>query len=180
MTNLPLPAVRFCEQMSNLSSYKAKVISVSTRAASGIWQDTSGRLIVEKLTSLGLNCAAVEVIADGVAVKNSLLKAVDQNFDLVITTGGTGHSQTDFTPEMTEQVIERDSPGISEAIRAYGISQGVFHSALSRAIAGIRANTLIINVPGSIGGARDAMVVLQQILPHALDQLRGGDHLRQD
>lgn len=164
--------------MSDLGAFRAKVISVSTRAAAGIWQDTSGALIFEKLTSLGLTCEAVEVIPDGVSVKESLLKAVKQNFDLVITTGGTGHSPTDVTPEMTREVIERESPGISEAIRAYGISQGVFHSALSRAIAGICTNTLIINVPGSIGGVRDAMTVLEEILPHALDQLRGGDHSR--
>jgi molybdenum cofactor synthesis domain-containing protein len=166
--------------MSCSKKYRAQVISISTRAAKGVWEDTSGPLIVEKLNSLAIECFAPVVIADGEIVETTLRKAVDEGIDLLITTGGTGHTPNDLTPEMTKRVIERESPGISEAIRNYGISQGILTSSLSRAIAGIANKTLIINLPGSSGGVKDGLKVLEGILLHALDQIHGGDHVRKD
>lgn len=166
--------------MSSQKKFKAQVITVSTRAAKGEWEDSSGPLIVEKLRSLNIECAAPLVIPDGEIVEVSLLKAIAEGVDLIITTGGTGHTPNDLTPEMTKKVLDRESPGISEAIRNYGISQGVVTSALSRAISGIAKKTLIINLPGSSGGVKDGLIVLEGFLLHALDQISGGDHVRKN
>ena len=166
--------------MSSQKKFQAQVITVSTRAAKGEWEDTSGPLIVEKLRTLNIECSAPLVIPDGEIVEVSLLKSIAEGLDLIITTGGTGHTPNDLTPEMTRRVIDRESPGISEAIRNYGISQGVLTSALSRAISGIAKKTLIINLPGSSGGVKDGLKVLDGILLHALDQINGGDHVRKN
>lgn len=166
--------------MSSQKKFQAQVITVSTRAAKGEWEDTSGPLIVEKLRSLNIGCAAPLVIPDGEIVEVSLLKAIAEGVDLIITTGGTGHTPNDLTPEMTKKVLDRESPGISEAIRNYGVSHGVLTSALSRAISGIAKKTLIINLPGSSGGVKDGLKVLDGILLHALDQISGGDHVRKN
>jgi molybdenum cofactor synthesis domain-containing protein len=96
----------------------------------------------------------------------------------VITTGGTGHTPRDLTPEMTRQVIDRESPGLAEAIRAYGVAHGVPTAILSRGIAGMAGTTLIVNAPGSSGGAKDTIAALSPVLLHALDQAAGGDHVR--
>ena len=159
-------------------SYRARVVTISTRASQGIWEDTSGPLIVDALNALSIATDSPIVIPDGDFVEQALRSLVEADFDLIITTGGTGHSPTDFTPEMTKRVIERDSPGIAEAIRANGLAQGVPTAALSRGVAGIAGSTLIINLPGSLGGVRDGMAVLSPILIHALDQIHGGDHTR--
>ena len=159
-------------------SYSARVITISTRAANGVWEDTSGTLIVDALNALSILTLAPIIIPDGELVESALLAAVSDGIDLVLTTGGTGHSPSDHTPEMTKRVIERDSPGIAEAIRAYGLAHGVPTAALSRGVAGISGATLIINLPGSLGGVRDGMTVLAPILIHALDQIHGGDHTR--
>ncbi len=156
----------------------ARVITISTRAAAGVWEDTSGPIIVEGLRDLGLLVDAPLVIPDGPDVRTELQRAVDEDFDLVITTGGTGHTPMDLTPEFTREVIERESPGIAELIRAQGVANGVPTAVLSRGIAGIAGSTLIVNLPGSSGGARDGIAALSPILEHALDQIRGGDHTR--
>jgi molybdenum cofactor synthesis domain-containing protein len=118
------------------------------------------------------------VVADGDPVLEALRAAVTDGVDLVITTGGTGHTPRDLTPEMTKQVIDRESPGLAEAIRAYGVSHGVPTAILSRGIAGIAGTTLIVNAPGSSGGAKDTVAALSPVLLHALDQIAGGDHTR--
>ncbi len=162
------------------TSLTARVITISTRAAAGIWQDTSGPIIVEALTNLGFNCAAPTVIPDGPEIVDALKDAVNHNINVVITTGGTGHTPNDVTPEMTLQVIERHSPGIAEAIRSYGVASGVPTAILSRGVAGIAGKTFIVNLPGSAGGVRDGMKVLGDVLVHLVDQMNGGDHTRKD
>ena len=160
--------------------YRAQVITISTRAANGVWEDTSGPLIVAKLLELNFECESPLIIPDGEIIVEKLNQAINNNFDLVITTGGTGHTPNDLTPEMTKKVIERESPGISEAIRNYGVANGVATAILSRAIAGLAKGTLIINLPGSLGGVKDGLTVLSPILIHAIDQIRGGDHERKN
>ena len=161
-------------------SYSARVVTISTRASQGIWEDTSGPHAVAALSALGTDTPAPIIIPDGEIVEATLRALVAEGVDLVITSGGTGHSPTDFTPEMTLRVIDRSSPGIAEVIRAYGLAHGVATAALSRGIAGISGKTLIINLPGSLGGVRDGIAVLAPILIHSLDQIHGGDHTRTD
>jgi len=164
--------------MSDLSKYRAKVITVSTRSFNGIWEDTSGPAVVEKLKGWGLDCAGPEIVPDGELVKQKLGEAIADRFHLIITNGGTGLSPTDLTPEMTKQVIEREAPGIADAIRGYGLSKGIANSVLSRGIAGIAKESLIINFPGSLPGVNDALMAIENILLHALEQMAGDDHQR--
>ena len=158
---------------------RARVITISTRAAAGTWEDTSGPIIAAGLTDLGLVVDGPIVIPDGEQVEQELRRAVADDIDLVLTTGGTGHTPRDLTPEFTRRVIERESPGLAEAIRSHGVANGVPTAVLSRGIAGIAGCTLIVNLPGSSGGARDGVAALAPVLLHAIDQVRGGDHVRQ-
>jgi len=159
-------------------SYRARVITSSTRAAAGTWDDTSGPIVVRGLAELGLEVGPPVVVADGEPLYEALRQAVADRVDLVVTTGGTGHTPTDLTPEMTLRVIDRQSPGLAELVRAYGLEHGVPTAVLSRGIAGIAETTLIVNLPGSNGGARDGIAALSPVLMHALDQIGGGDHPR--
>lgn len=159
-------------------TYRARVITCSTRAAAGQWDDTSGPILAAGLRDLGIEVDGPVVVADGDPVLEALRAAVAEGFDLVVTTGGTGHTPRDLTPEMTRQVVERESPGLAEAIRSYGVAHGVPTAILSRGIAGLAGSTLIVNAPGSSGGARDAIAALSPVLLHALDQAAGGDHTR--
>ena len=156
---------------------RARVIVASNRAASGVYEDTSGPLLVSGLRKLG--CAVDEpvVVPDGEPVGQALREAVAQGYDLVLTSGGTGITPTDRTPDVTRTVLDYEVPGIAEAIRAHSRDR-VPTSALSRAVAGVAGRTLVVNLPGSTGGARDGLAVLGPILPHAVDQLRGGDHTK--
>jgi molybdenum cofactor synthesis domain-containing protein len=161
-----------------MTSATALVITVSNRAAAGVYEDRSGPILVEGLAALGLEVAGPRVVPDGEPVAEALLSAIEEGFHLVVTTGGTGLTPSDHTPEMTRRVIEREVPGIAEALRAYGAAHGVPTAVLSRGLAGLAGRTLIINIPGSPGGARDALAVLGPILPHALEQVPGSDHPR--
>lgn len=158
---------------------RALVVTASTRAAAGTWEDTSGALLAAGLSDLGFDVAGPIVVPDGEPVYEALLEAVAIGYDLVLTTGGTGFTPADLTPEMTMRVLDREAPGLAEAIRRYGVDQGVPTAVLSRGVAGLAERTLIVNLPGSSGGARDGLAVLAPMLDHLLDQIAGGDHPRQ-
>ena len=158
---------------------RALAITVSNRASAGVYEDRSGPVLVELLRSAG--CDVVDgprVIPDGEAVEQALRDGAAAGYDVVVTTGGTGLTPTDQTPEMTRRVLDREIPGIAEALRAAGAAAGVPSAILSRGLAGVASRTLIVNLPGSSGGVKDGMNVLQPILAHAVDQIRGGDHVR--
>lgn len=157
---------------------RALVVTASNRAAAGVYADTGGPLIVEALQSLGFRVDGPHVVPDGEPVAVALRSAVVADYDVVITTGGTGLTPGDLTPEVTRAVVDVEIPGIAEAIRAYGVANGVPTAVLSRGVAGRAERTLIVNLPGSAGGVRDGMTVLAPILVHAVEQTRGGDHVQ--
>jgi molybdenum cofactor synthesis domain-containing protein len=163
-----------------MTGRRALVVTVSTRTAAGEWEDRSGPVLRDGLAALGLDVTGPQVVADGEPVEQALRAAVDAGYQLVVTTGGTGLTPTDLTPEMTRRVVERDVPGVAEAIRAYGVSNGVASAMLSRAVAGIAGRTLVVNLPGSTGGVRDGLAVLGGVLDHALAQVPGSDHAPSD
>ena len=154
----------------------AVVITCSTRAAAGIYPDRSGPIIVEALRSWGLVVDDVVVVPDGPDVEVALRAAVSTGAALVVTTGGTGLTPTDGTPEATQRVIDRPVPGIAESIRAAGVQAGIPSAMLSRGVSGMAGRTLVVNLPGSTGGVRDGLGVLQPVVAHALSQVQGGDH----
>jgi molybdenum cofactor synthesis domain-containing protein len=154
---------------------RARVIVASNRAAAGVYADTSGPLLVAGLQELGCEVDDAVVVPDGPPVEEALRAAVAAGCDVVVTSGGTGISPTDATPEMTRRVLDYEVPGIAEAIRAESRA-AVPTAALSRGLSGVAGRTLIVNLPGSRGGARDGLAVLGRIVTHAVDQLRGGDH----
>ena len=158
---------------------RARVIVASNRASSGVYRDTSGPLLVAGLRELGCEVGEPVLVADGEPVAAALREAVDAGVDVVVTSGGTGLSPTDRTPEMTRRLLDYEVPGIAEALRAHSRDR-VPTSILSRGLAGVAGRTLIVNLPGSSGGARDGLAVLGPVLSHAVDQLRGGDHPRPD
>jgi molybdenum cofactor synthesis domain-containing protein len=154
----------------------AIVITISTRAAAGVYEDKSGPIIAAALNDLGFTVVGPVVVPDGDAVGAALRDAVAAGHAVVITTGGTGLNPHDQTPEQTRTVVERELPQLAAAVARYGADHGVPTAVLSRGVAGVAGRTLIVNLPGSSGGARDGMVVLGPVLSHAVDQLRGGDH----
>jgi molybdenum cofactor synthesis domain-containing protein len=154
----------------------AMVITISTRAAAGVYPDKSGPIIAAALGDLGFRVVGPVIVPDGEAVGAALRDGVAAGHAVVITTGGTGLHPRDQTPEQTREVVEREIPQLAAAIARYGDDHDVPTAVLSRGVAGVSGRTLIVNLPGSSGGARDGMMVLGPVLRHAIDQLRGGDH----
>jgi molybdenum cofactor synthesis domain-containing protein len=154
----------------------AVVITCSTRAAGGVYPDRSGPIIVDALRAWGFDVDDAVVVADGPDVEAALRVAVTSSAVLVVTTGGTGLTPTDGTPEATQRVVDRLVPGIAEAIRAAGVDAGVSSAMLSRGISGVAGRTLVVNLPGSMGGVSNGLAVLEPVVAHALLQIQGGDH----
>lgn len=155
---------------------RAVVVTASNRAAAGVYADTGGSLVVEALAGWGFEVGDPVVVPDGEPVAAALRAAVADGVDAVVTTGGTGVNPTDATPEATRPLLDRELPGVAEAIRAHGVSLGVPTAMLSRGLAGVAGRTVVVNLPGSAGGVRDGLAVLEGVLRHAVDQVRGGDH----
>ncbi len=159
-----------------MTALRALVVTVSNRASAGVYDDRSGPVLVEGLADHGFDTDGPVVVPDGEPVEQALREAVAAAYDVVLTTGGTGIAPTDRTPEVTRRLLDREVPGIAEAIRRAGIDAGVPTAMLSRGIAGTVGATLVVNCPGSPGACRDALAVLAPVLAHAADQVRGGDH----
>ncbi len=153
----------------------AHVVVASTRASRGLYLDQTGPLIEQWLTERGFDVTERTVVADGEPVGGAIRTAIFEQADLVITTGGTGLSPTNRTPEHTSPLLDVEIPGLADAIRAAG-APAVPTAMLSRGVAGIADRTLVVNLPGSTGGVRDGLAVLDTVLDHALDQIAGGDH----
>jgi molybdenum cofactor synthesis domain-containing protein len=159
-----------------MTGLRAEVVVASNRAAAGVYEDETGPMIVKQLEKLDFEVAAPVVVPDGGPVGEAIRSALDRGARLIITTGGTGLTPTDRTPEVTLELLDFQVPGIPEALRAYGVARNVHTAVLSRGVAGVVGNCLVINLPGSRGGVRDAFAVLRHLLVHAVEQVEGSDH----
>jgi molybdenum cofactor synthesis domain-containing protein len=156
----------------------ARVIVASNRAANGVYEDKTGPIIVDWLAGRGYEVPPPLVVEDGEPVAQALRKCLSEDVQVVITTGGTGISPTDRTPQVTAGLLDYELPGVADAIRAAGLP-AVPTAVLSRGMAGVAGLTLVVNLPGSSGGVKDGLGVLDGVLDHAVDQLAGGDHPRE-
>jgi len=157
-------------------SLRAEVVVASNRAAAGVYADETGPLIVEFLQRLGFAVGEPVVVPDGDPVGQAISAAASGGARVVLTTGGTGLTPTDRTPEVTGQLLDFEVPGIADAIRAAGVAAGVPTAVLSRGVAGVVGSCLVVNLPGSRGGVKDGLAVLEPILVHAVEQVVGSDH----
>lgn len=163
--------------MTDAERNHARVIVASNRAAAGVYEDRTGPVIAEWLSERGFLVGEPVVVPDGEPVTDALRAAIAEGVRVVLTSGGTGISPTDRTPEATRAVLDDEVPGLADAVRAAGLPQ-VPTSVLSRGLAGVAERTLVVNLPGSTGGVRDGLGVLDGVLEHAVAQLDGGDHER--
>ena len=157
-------------------SLRAEVVVASNRAAAGVYADETGPLMVAFLGELGFSVSDPVVVPDGEPVGRAIAAAVEGGARVVLTTGGTGLTPTDRTPEATRPLLDREVPGIAEAIRAAGVAAGVPTAVLSRGLAGVAGSCLVVNLPGSRGGVKDGLAVLRPLLVHAVEQVVGSDH----
>jgi len=154
----------------------AFIITASNRASQGIYADLSGEALKVGLHQLGYNVSAPVIVADDLeAISAQIIQALANKVRLIITTGGTGVSPMDVTPEATAPFIEKQIPGFMEAFRAYS-REKTPTSDLTRGLAGTHANSLIINLPGSLGAIRDGLIIIERLAGHILDQVDGVDH----
>lgn len=160
-----------------MTARTAHVVAASNRAAAGVYEDRTGPVIVEWLRAKGYRTPDAEVVPDGEPVGAALRRAVADEVNVIITTGGTGINPSDRTPEVTAELLDYPIPGLADAVRNAGLPE-VPTAVLSRGLAGVSGHTLIVNLPGSRGGVRDGLAVLDGVLDHAIDQLHGGDHVR--
>jgi len=159
---------------------KAAVLTVSDRAARGEREDESGPYIAKQLAGAGWEVVATAIVPDiGPTIAATLGRWCDElEVDVVITTGGTGFSPRDVTPEATLSVLHRRADGLAEAIRGAGMAETP-RACLSRAAAGLRGRSLIVNLPGSLAAVRSGIAFLLPLLPHAVAMVGAGDHERQ-
>ena len=153
---------------------KAAVLTISDKGSAGQRQDTSGPAVAEVLKAIGAEIVRYEIVPDEVdAISGKLMEYADSlALDLVVTTGGTGVAPRDLTPEATLKVIDREVPGMAEAMRMESFKKTP-HALISRAVAGIRKQTLIINLPGSPRGATENLQFILKAIPHAVDKIKG-------
>lgn len=156
---------------------KAAVVTVSTRAAGGVYADEAGPRVATLLAEAGFDVADVVVVPDGRETVAAAITDACGDADVVVTNGGTGLHPRDETPEATRDVVDRVVPGVAEAMRAASLAVTPM-GMLSRAVAGVRGTTLVVNLPGSPKAAVENLEVVLPVLRHAVDQLRGGDHAR--
>jgi molybdenum cofactor biosynthesis protein B len=154
----------------------ARVITVSDRSHGGARHDSSGPLLAGLLRDQGFEVGDVVVVPDEVPeIVAALRSAIADEVDVCVTTGGTGFAPRDVTPEATRTVLDKEAPGLAEAVRQYNREQ-IPTTILSRGVAGVAAGTLVVHLPGSTGGVRDGMAVLAPVIGHAVAQLHGEDH----
>lgn len=154
----------------------AIIITASNRASAGVYKDLSGKTLKDGLVNLGYQVMGHKLVQDDVnQISTTIKSALTEGIDLIVTTGGTGISPTDVTPEATKPLIQKELPGFAEAMRAYS-REKVPTADLSRALAGINGKSLIINLPGSPGAVKDGLVIIERLAPHIHDQLAGNDH----
>lgn len=157
-----------------MTPFRVAILTVSDKGSAGEREDLSGRALEEMALEAGWSVEARDIVPDEIdAIAARLLHYCDElRVDLALTTGGTGLSPRDVTPEATRRVIDREAPGFAEAMRAASLSRTP-HAMLSRAVSGMRSRTLIVNLPGSPRGARENLEVIMPALPHGLEKLRG-------